>query len=310
MPEGIETPFKIQREQEAQRLLSQLRHALDNLHEKSPVSDEKRLVRQNEILRRLPDDFWENYKARLIGKDYEDAIYDEKPIGLSGENRSGEPLLTPREIVKSDTVEALKRVGVGELFEYLVRGDTAICNKAETDLAQTLRQFMANPKRYELPSFLMLSYHFRNPDLAWVDDQGNIQGWVECKAGHLDPRSVKQLSESGLARSFSDALNYLSKISRKTLENCGLGIISRNKDRLRLSPNLSLTLAVPFGRTFDQDTAGVFSQEIPEAERPKIAAAIAHSYKIKESPFSKEELDCLNEFLIDKFLHETRIPVA
>ena len=87
----------------------------------------------------------------------------------------------------------------GKIFEMLIQADPEFGDRSA--LEKELLALAHNPEQFGLGKELG---HHRNPDMAFLiveDERGvTITGVGESKLGLLNPRSYKQLDETGFAR--------------------------------------------------------------------------------------------------------------
>lgn len=293
-------------EQEQTSVTDQMWELLEKRQDRGSISPEIKAAQQR-ILENLPSDFWRDFKGHLIARDYERALYHRelKPEDIVGEegSPSAESIIT----AETSTEAELGKVGSGELFEALVRADEIISPENETPLAEVVRRFMADPDRFNLPFEHQLGHRLRNPDLATVNEQGEITGWTECKAGVMNARAAKQLAI--FETHFQQALNLLQEVPDDLLEKHGLESLAgvENKGKLTLATELDLRLAVPRGAHKPKNLKKMMRMS-PNSTDGKRLLRILESgvYKIVESPFSRGELRTMLGFLVFKFKEEVK----
>lgn len=232
--------------------------AMDNRH----LPSQERVARQKEIIDNLPDDFKLEMKA----------------FSLSPE-------------VTSQNKESIL---AGNLFEELVRADKNICS-GETPLAKTIRTFMHMPDRYGLEKY-GINKGVSNPDIAVINEQGQISGWTEAKTGLLDESCLKQLRN--FKNSFKQTLLKLKEIKDdQILINLGLEEIAKNKEKLEISNKLDLKLAVPYD-SYNNNPYNLIDSELRKEDRDKLVEILTNDYIPVESPFSRKEITTLTRLLV------------
>lgn len=255
---------------------------LEGMKGRYGVTDERK-SKQRAILDHLPPDFWIDFRGHLLAVKYEDEIYGRETQGDEQE---------------------LFRVAKGKLFEELVRNEQEKSFGKETQMAVHLRRLMSLPKRYNLQGLVK---SVRNPDLARINEKGEIVGWVECKTGALDWRSLVQLKESGFQKGFSHILEVIKSINDDVLLSHGLSVFSQgNKERLHLSKTLKRLLVVPWGNYQPEKEEFLPTKKLGREKRKKLLDIISLNYQVDQSPFSSKELDVLTQYLVNKFLRLSR----
>jgi hypothetical protein len=286
------TPALEQEQGVRQEMLSWL--AVMPNREKLPEAVKKAQVA---VLQNLPADFWLDFKAHLLAAPKREAIYRR---GAQKEVPVSEP--------------ELERFAAGELFEGLVRADRTIVPGRETRVAAFVRQFMADPARMELPPQYRFDYDLRNPDLVFVNEEGEIIGWTECKAGLLDKRSEGQLDEeTGFRQSLKEALMRLRVIPEEELIQRGWNFSPAELATLRglrISHRLrkeDLRLAIPRrGYRSNQPETIIKRQDVDGRAYANLVRLLNEVYQVCESPFSPQEIGYLNRRLMRRFRQEVR----
>jgi len=238
-------------------------NSLENLEDRH-LTDAIRKQKQLEILKRLPQDF--EMEMRAFASHIELVVQQPLEIQIAG-----------------------------EVFENLVRADAGICDKEETKEAELLRSLMKDPDIYGLQK-QGIDKSIKNPDIAIINEEGQITGAVEVKAGRINYRGSSQLGN------FKDNLNKvveeLEKIDAETLENHGLGVIAHGISKLKVADDFKVTLAVPHGSY--KDTDDLIKKEDFNADwKIDVARKRLQNCKIVESPFSRKEIRTINSYILD-----------
>lgn len=193
-----------------------------------------------------------------------------------------------------------KRIA-SKVFEFIVNAEFAEEGKEETPLGSELRDVICDPKKYFGDTLGNLQ-PARNPDLALVDEEtGVISGWVECKLGVLDERSLRQLSS--FEESFRTTLEWLKSPNVtnviKKLTDHKLPKIEENIVNLSMSPKPKKWLVIPRKDAKDMHDSAVEPGAIEAIGGMNEFKRILAQYKIKQSVFSKKEIYDMVTFLLN-----------
>lgn len=224
----------------------------------------KRQNRQHEILRKLPKDFENEIKAfASLGK-------EDVPI---------EPTLA------------------GEIFEELVRADTNICPKEETQTARLIRSLMKDPGIYGLEQ-QGIGGARRNPDIAQINEAGKIVGAVEVKAGPISLRGLSQTET--FEENLRILVDKLESIEPIILQNHGLSVIVDNMHKLKVADKFKVTLAIPYGVYRKNDIGTIIKKkDFDTPESFEVAKEGLGKCNLAISPFSREELGIITVYVAE-----------
>jgi hypothetical protein len=247
-PQGI-----IAEPQNETSLVNKIKLALEKSENRSHINERRRL-KQEQILNKLPSDFEMDIKAF--------ATY-----------------------VGNEIDTHIEQYVAGEMFENLVRGDLEICPKEETEEAKLIRSVLKDPDMYNLKG---IDRHMRNPDVAQINEEGEIVGAVEVKAGKINKRGIEQLNM--FKGNLSALVDKLERTDPKILREHGLGLIADNLDKLKVADEFSVILAIPFGVSDGNVETLLKKEDFTSPEEIKKAKETLEKCKIIESPFSKTEL--------------------
>lgn len=220
---------------------------------------------QKKIIELLPDDLEQKCSQMLVEKkDYQ------KRYGFSDEY----------------TVDDKRQVAAW-LFEMVTGEELGLLGKKETVLGKQLRDVLYDPKKY----FGGGVYPARNPDLAMVDEKtGEINGWVECKLGKLDVRSLRQLASNGFEQAFRDEVRSLKRAGSKYLESVGLGEIGSNLSVLSMANEVERWLFIPRIDESEKGNTAIDGEVVEAMGGVSEIKKILSRYKIKHSVFGKKEI--------------------
>ena len=190
--------------------------------------------------------------------------------------------------------EQERGIMAGEVFESLIRADRGLF-EAETEAAAEVREVLHRPERFN-PVLERELGHMRTPDLARVNDRGQITGFAEAKLGLLDERASNQLSREGSLASLRVATRFLRE-HHQNLAGWGLVELSKRPQReIKVALECERVLVVPV----DRDLSAPSSLIKSGARTPEFEALLRNEIKIVKSPFSLEEVWAVADLVLEK----------
>lgn len=180
----------------------------------------------------------------------------------------------------------------GELFENFIRSDSTVCPHSETSLALEIRSFLKNPRIYNLPN---IDYSISNPDIAIINEKGELISAVEVKSGKIDKRGIGQLRN--FKNNLITALEIFKRNPTDILKSHGLRLVAENIGNLKVAEKFFTILAVPYGAY--ENPKGLIKSEDFNPQELQSAETTMRKSSIYESPFSRNDLKIATDTVIE-----------